>query len=166
MKRLPGWRSPRSAPSTSCARCGMRGTDVRLYLDTSVVVAAITREPHTGRAHGVLARSGVDLVISDWTVTEVSAALSMKQRMGALQEAEREIALRVFERLTRESLVQEHILPADFARAARLADRPGVQSGRVTRCTSQWWRGPGLCSPPSMSRWPEPLRSTGWTSSS
>ena len=104
----------------------MRGTDVRLYLDTSVVVAAITREPHTGRAHGVLAHRGVDLVISDWTVTEVSAALSMKQRMGALQEAEREIALRVFERLTRESLVQEHILPADFARAARLADRPGV----------------------------------------
>src|SRR5659263_615349 len=143
MKLLPGWRSPRSAPSTSCARCGMRGTDVRLYLDTSVVVAAITREPHTGRAHGVLARSGVDLVISDWTVTEVSAALSMKQRMGALQEAEREIALRVFERLTRESLVQEHILPADFARAAPLG------WSRQARCA------PARAGPASTARRPE-----------
>lgn len=99
---------------------------MRVYLDTSVVVAAITREPHTGRAQAVLARRGVDLVISDWTITEVSAACAMKQRMGALAEADRVAALRIFDRLVRESLVLEHLVPGDFARAARLADRPGV----------------------------------------
>lgn len=102
---------------------------MHLYLDTSVVVAAITREPHTDRARGLLTAPAADLVISDWTVTEVSAALSMKQRMGALRGADREAALRVFRRLARESLVMEHLSPADFARAAALADAAGTAVG-------------------------------------
>lgn len=96
-----------------------------LYLDTSVVVAAITREAHTERAHEILA--GVaNLVISDWTVTEVSAALSLKQRLGGLPETDRHAALALFQQLAEDSMVREHIGPADFLRAAQLADRPGV----------------------------------------
>jgi len=104
---------------------------MRLYLDTSLVVAAITREPNTEQARGVLGAAGSELVISDWTLTEVSAALSMKQRIGALAELERRIALRTFQQLERESLVVEHLVPADFVRAAALANRssPAVRAG-------------------------------------
>ncbi len=104
---------------------------MQVYLDTSVVVAAVTREPQTGRARAVLARGGAELVITDWTFTEVSAALSMKQRIGALAEVEHRIALRTFQQLARESLVVEHVLPADFVRAAAIATRstPDVRAG-------------------------------------
>lgn len=99
---------------------------MHLYLDTSVVVAAITREAYTGRAHEVLASRAADLVIRDWTVTEVSAALSLKQRLGGLPETDRHTALALFQQLAEDSMVREHIGQADFLRAAQLADRPGV----------------------------------------
>lgn len=104
---------------------------MHVYLDTSVVVAAVTREPHTEEAHRTLAAAGAVLAISDWTITEVSAALSMKQRIGALTEPERRIALRTFEQLAQESLVVEHLVPADFVRAAALAGvaSPAVRAG-------------------------------------
>lgn len=104
---------------------------LRVYLDTSVVVAAITREPHTERARAVLGLAAVELVISDWTINEVSAALSLMERIGALAEVERRIALRTFQQLAQESLVVEHMVPADFVMAAALADRssPAVRAG-------------------------------------
>ena len=102
-----------------------------LYLDTSVVVAAITNEPFTARAHAVLAVVDRVFVVSDWTVTEVAAALSMKRRTGGLRPIDRELAQRVFRRLLSESLERERVMPADFERAAEMAERvePAVRSG-------------------------------------
>ncbi len=53
------------------------------YLDTSILVAALTREPRTEEMQDWLAAQAPDsLCISDWVLTEFSAALSMKKEKG------------------------------------------------------------------------------------
>lgn len=95
-----------------------------LYVDTSVVVSALTKEADTTLSQTWLARQPTsELTISDWTVTEFASALSMKLRAGALGPTHRAAALSAFTRLCAESF---RTLPAgreDFRAAARLADR-------------------------------------------
>ena len=54
-----------------------------VYLDTSVLVAALTIEPETERAQALLAREAAWLV-SDWTAAEFSSAIRTKARGGFL----------------------------------------------------------------------------------
>jgi predicted nucleic acid-binding protein len=50
-----------------------------LYLDTSLLVAALTRESKTATVQRWLReQSTTALALSDWTITEFSAALSLK----------------------------------------------------------------------------------------
>ena len=54
-----------------------------LYIDTSVLVAALTNESRTAEMQNWLAsQRPEDLMISDWVMTEFSAALSIKVRTG------------------------------------------------------------------------------------
>ncbi len=54
-----------------------------VYVDTSVLVAALTHESRTGEMQEWLAAQPVGgLAISDWVMTEFSAALSVKLRTG------------------------------------------------------------------------------------
>jgi predicted nucleic acid-binding protein len=54
-----------------------------LYVDTSVIVSALTNEADTALAQIWLARQETsELTISDWTTTEFASALSIKLRDG------------------------------------------------------------------------------------
>jgi len=103
-----------------------------LYVDTSVLVAAMTLEERTDAMQQWLAAQPAgDLAISDWVIDEFSAALSVKLRSGALRAAERAEALAVFGSMAEASF---HVLPvsrADFLVAARLADQhaSGLRAG-------------------------------------
>jgi uncharacterized protein len=58
---------------------------MRVYVDTSVLVAAHTREPHTAIAQDWLAgQSGGGLIISTWALLECESALAIKTRRGEL----------------------------------------------------------------------------------
>ena len=97
---------------------------MNLYLDTSLLVAGIPREPITDRVLEWLdSRTADELVISDWVVPEVSAALSSKLRMGQITATERTKSLAVFARLCAASLNFLPITGLHFRTAARFADR-------------------------------------------
>jgi predicted nucleic acid-binding protein len=95
-----------------------------LYVDTSVIVSALTNEADTALSQIWLTRQEAsELTISDWTTTEFASALSIKLRTGALGADRRAAALSTFTRLCVESL---RILPVereDFRAAARFADQ-------------------------------------------
>ena len=97
---------------------------MRLYLDTSEMVAALTSEPESVRVQGWLAQQPAEgLVISAWVETEFSSALSLKLRTGQLEIAERARAMSRFSALCAASLTWVEIGPEHFRAAARYADR-------------------------------------------
>jgi len=102
------------------------------YVDTSLLVAALLNEKSTPLAQRWLGgQPAGELAISDWVVTEFSAALSMKLRTGDLEQPQRNEILAFFTRLTEASF---HVLPVsrlDFQTAARFADQyaTGLRAG-------------------------------------
>jgi predicted nucleic acid-binding protein len=95
-----------------------------LYLETSVLVAALTREPESARVQAWLAAQPADeLAISAWVETEFSSALSLKLRTGKLETVERAMAMSRLSALGAASLTWVGIGPEHFRAAARYADR-------------------------------------------
>jgi predicted nucleic acid-binding protein len=70
-------------------------------------------------------------VISDWVVTEVSSALALKLRTGALQLPHRAAALAAFTGLVATSLAVLPVLATHFRTAAHFVDRHdlGLRAG-------------------------------------
>ncbi|MDG5497581.1 type II toxin-antitoxin system VapC family toxin [Niveispirillum sp. BGYR6] len=89
------------------------------YLDTSLLVSALTREAATGKAQAWLG----SLFISDWVITEFSSALSIKLRTGQISAPHRADAMALFNRHASRSFTTVPIGPEHFRLAARFADR-------------------------------------------
>ena len=95
-----------------------------LYVDTSVIVSALTKEADTAVSQiWLTGQETSELTISDWTTTEFACALSIKLRTGGLGADHRAAALSAFTRLCVESLRTLPMEREDFRVAARLGDQ-------------------------------------------
>jgi uncharacterized protein len=94
------------------------------YVDTSVLVAALTSEVNTRRAERWLTTSSRDdFAISEWVVAEFSAALSIKLRIGSIGIEMRHAALEALGVMMAQSFTLLPVVSAHFRTAARFADR-------------------------------------------
>ena len=119
-----------------------------LYLDTSVLVAALTNEEETTRMQNWLgAQAPEDLSISDWVVTEFSSALSIKLRMGQITVTDRANSLAMFTRLRTESFGVMPVTSQNFRTAARFSDQYalGLRAGDALHLAVCADHGATLC---------------------
>jgi predicted nucleic acid-binding protein len=102
------------------------------YLDASFVVALLVPEPHSEKAERwIEGKSLSDLAVSLWVSTEISSALSIKCRTGALSVDLRTRVLGRWHQMLAESLVLVPVANPHFTTAATFADRHdlGLRAG-------------------------------------
>lgn len=98
-----------------------------IYLDTSLLVAALTREPKTAAVQAWLSGQVTEeLAISDWVVTEFSAALSIKLRTKQIAATQRADASAQFAHIVAHNLKVLGISKSHFAAAADFASQQSL----------------------------------------
>ena len=119
-----------------------------LYLDTSLLIAALTNEAETLQMQRWLVEQDPDeLVTSDWVATEFSAALSIKLRTGGIEAHHRAGALTMFTRLCNDNLTVLPVSRLQFQTAARFADQYalGLRAGDALHLAVCAERGATIC---------------------
>ena len=121
-----------------------------LYLDTSLLVAALTKEAETARIQRWLREQAtMTLAVSDWVVTEFPSALSLKVRARQITAANRADALAAFARWVEESFSLLPVSGLQFRTAARFADQYalGLRAGDALHLAICADHGATLCTP-------------------
>lgn len=88
-----------------------------LYVDTCVLLAALTPEEHSNAAAAFLEQATVPLAISPWSATELHSAVGLKVRTKALSPSQAEAVLQGFERTLAPGLRMLEVEPQDFRHA-------------------------------------------------
>jgi len=93
----------------------------RVYLDTSLLVAALVHESATAAVCSFLHHAEHDIwQVSRWVDAELASALAMQTRRGVISAIERDEAFTRYQILSAQRLHSLHIEAADYELAARL----------------------------------------------
>lgn len=92
-----------------------------LYLDTSILVTALTSEPRSRAVFDWLGGLDAQTAVSSWVFTEFTSAVSIKVRVGTSGPIDGQATRAKFDALVQRSFHNIAILDADFRRAADFA---------------------------------------------
>lgn len=95
-----------------------------LYLDASLLTALVSSEARSERSRLWLNEQEDNLLGSEWGLTEVASALSIKQRTGTITAPDRARADRLLDELVERVVPVSTVTPADFSAAARMCAKP------------------------------------------